>query len=138
MAYLLGVAGRVVTAAATGGRAWPDALEAVAQARERFAEAMARAKARLRAHEAQSAQLASLLRTVAAPNQYVTRLAARDGGRTTLIDVDRVEWIKAAENYVELHVGRARVRAELVRGLGADDHGRDRRARQQPGERDLI
>ena len=73
----------------------------------RFSEAMARAKARLQAQEAQSAQLSSLLRTVAAPNQYVTRLAARDGGRTTLIDVDTVEWMKAAENYVELHVGRA-------------------------------
>ena len=35
-------------------------------------------------------------------------------------------------------VGRGRVRAQLVRGLGADDDGRDRRARQQPGERDLI
>jgi two-component system, LytTR family, response regulator len=73
----------------------------------RFSEAMARAKARLQTQEAQSAQLSSLLRTVAAPNQYVTRLAARDGGRTTLIDVDSVEWMKAAENYVELHVGRA-------------------------------
>ena len=73
----------------------------------RFSEAMARAKARLRTAEAQSAQLSGLLRTVAAPNQYVTRLAARDGGRTTLIDVDTVEWMKAAENYVELHVGRA-------------------------------
>ena len=73
----------------------------------RFAEAMARAKARLRTEEAQSAQLSGLLRTVAAPNQYVTRLAARDGGRTTLIDVGTVEWMKAAENYVELHVGRA-------------------------------
>ena len=73
----------------------------------RFSEAMARAKARLRSEDAQSAQLSGLLRTVAAPNQYVTRLAARDGGRTTLIDVDTVEWMKAAENYVELHVGRA-------------------------------
>ena len=73
----------------------------------RFAEAMGRAKARLRTEEAQSAQLSGLLRTVAAPNQYVTRLAARDGGRTTLIDIDTVEWMKAAENYVELHVGRA-------------------------------
>ena len=35
-----------------------------------------RAKARLQAQEAQSAQLSSLLRTVAAPNQFVTRLAA--------------------------------------------------------------
>lgn len=73
----------------------------------RFSEAMVRAKARLRSHEAMGAQLSGLLRTVAAPNQYVTRLAARDGGRTTLIEVDAIEWMKAAENYVEIHVGRA-------------------------------
>jgi two-component system LytT family response regulator len=73
----------------------------------RFAEAMSKAKSRLGAHEAMGAQLSSLLRTVAAPTQYITRLAARDGGRTTLIDVDTVEWMRAAENYVELHVGKA-------------------------------
>lgn len=71
----------------------------------RFSEAMLRAKARLASKEAMSAQLAGLLRTVASPTQYVTRLAARDGGRTTLIEVDAIEWIRAAENYVELHVG---------------------------------
>jgi two-component system LytT family response regulator len=73
----------------------------------RFSEAMVRAKARLGSHEAMGAQLSGLLRTVAAPTQYVTRLAARDGGRTTLIDVDTVEWMRAAENYVELHAGKA-------------------------------
>lgn len=72
----------------------------------RFAEAMSKAKARLGAREAMGAQLSSLLRTVAAPTQYITRLAARDGGRTTLIDVDTIEWMRAAENYVELHVGK--------------------------------
>ena len=73
----------------------------------RFSEAMQRAKARLGSEEKMGAQLTGLLRTVAAPTQFVTRLAARDGGRTTLIDVDAIEWMKAAENYVELHVGRA-------------------------------
>ena len=73
----------------------------------RFSEAMGKAKARLGSREAMGAQLAGLLRTVAAPTQYITRLAARDGGRTTLIDVDTVEWMRAAENYVELHAGKA-------------------------------
>ena len=73
----------------------------------RFAEAMIRAKASLAARDGAAAQLAALLRTVASPTQYVTRLAARDAGQTTLIDVDDVEWIRAAENYVELHAGRS-------------------------------
>ena len=73
----------------------------------RFAEAMARAKASLAARDGAAAQLAALLRTVASPTQFVTRLAARDAGKTTLIDVDDIEWIRAAENYVELHVGRS-------------------------------
>ena len=38
----------------------------------------------------------------------------------------------------ELDVGRGGVGAQLVDGLGADDDGGDRRARQQPGQRDLI
>jgi two-component system LytT family response regulator len=73
----------------------------------RFAEAMVRAKASLAARDGAAAQLAALLRTVASPTQYVTRLAARDAGKTTLIDVEDVEWIRAAENYVELHAGRS-------------------------------
>ena len=72
----------------------------------RFSEAMARAKARLRTEEAQSAQLSGLLRTVAAPNQYAR--AWRPGTVAGPRSSTSTPWnVKAAENYVELHVGRA-------------------------------
>lgn len=52
----------------------------------RFAEAMARAKAAVAARRPQ-------------------RIAVRDAGRVRYIAVEAIEWIAAADYYVELHVG---------------------------------
>jgi two-component system LytT family response regulator len=38
----------------------------------------------------------------------VKRLAVRSGGKTVFVDVEDVDWIEAAENYVELHAGGVR------------------------------
>jgi two-component system LytT family response regulator len=77
--------------------------------RERFAQAFARAKARLQAQpvEEASRQILSLLETLASPSRHVKRLAVRTAGKTTFVEIDDVDWIEAAENYVKLHVGRA-------------------------------
>jgi two-component system LytT family response regulator len=77
--------------------------------RERFAQALARAKARLLAPptDAASRQILSLLETIATPQRAVKRLAVRTAGKTTFVDMDDVDWIEAAENYVKLHTGRA-------------------------------
>ncbi len=77
--------------------------------RERFSQALARAKSRLQAQPAEDAsrQILSLLETMAAPNRSIRRLAVRTAGKTTFVDIDDVDWIEAAENYVKLHVGRA-------------------------------
>jgi two-component system, LytTR family, response regulator len=77
--------------------------------RERFAQALARAKARLPAQAApeESRQILSLLETLAAPRRQLKRLAVRTAGKTLFVDIDDVDWIEAAENYVRLHVGRA-------------------------------
>lgn len=77
--------------------------------RERFAQALARAKARLQARpgEEASRQILSLLETIAAPHRSVKRLAVRSAGKTVFVDVGDVDWIEGAENYVKLHVGRA-------------------------------
>lgn len=77
--------------------------------RERFAQALARAKARLQATpgEEASRQILSLLETIAAPHRAVKRLAVRSAGKTVFVDVGDVDWIEGAENYVKLHVGRA-------------------------------
>ena len=32
----------------------------------------------------------------------------RTAGRTVFVDVDEIDWIEAAENYVQIHVGRQR------------------------------
>ena len=35
------------------------------------------------------------------------RLAVRSAGKTLFVDVQEIDWIEAAENYVQLHTGRA-------------------------------
>src|SRR5579859_7686215 len=74
---------------------------------ERFVRAMARAKDRIRANVADAnRQILGLLETIASPRKYVKRLAVWSAGKTTFLDVEEVDWIQAAENYVELHTGR--------------------------------
>jgi len=76
---------------------------------ERFVKALVRAKDRIRSNVAadSSRQIIGLLETIAAPQNYLKRLAIRSAGKTIFLDVEDVDWIGAAENYVELHVGRA-------------------------------
>ncbi|MBV9267035.1 MAG: response regulator transcription factor [Acidobacteriaceae bacterium] len=74
---------------------------------KRFAEAMRRAKLRLYSHPVADTnrQILSLLETMASPRRHISRLAVRSAGKTVFVDADDVDWIKAAENYVELHTG---------------------------------
>lgn len=75
---------------------------------ERFAQALARAKARLRdaAGAGDTRQVLDLLEALVASQRHVRRIAVKSSGRTVFVDVDDVDWVAAAENYVELHVGR--------------------------------
>jgi len=77
---------------------------------ERFAEALARAKARLRqpAPDVAQRQITELLGALASPQRHLQRLAVRSAGRTVFVEVGEIDWIEAAENYVQLHVGRTR------------------------------
>jgi two-component system, LytTR family, response regulator len=77
--------------------------------RDRFAQALARAKARLQSRPAAEAsrQILSLLETLGAPSRALKRLAVRTAGKTTFVDLADVDWIEAAENYVKLHAGRS-------------------------------
>jgi len=76
---------------------------------ERFGAALARAKTRLSPASAGDAnrQILSLLETIASPRHALKRLAVRSAGKTVFVDVDEIDWIEAAENYVQLHAGRA-------------------------------
>jgi two-component system, LytTR family, response regulator len=75
--------------------------------RERFAEALKRVRSRLPSAQEHSQQIAALLETIASRSRYVTRLAVRSASRTSFVEVASVDFMQAAENYVQLHVGRA-------------------------------
>jgi len=76
---------------------------------ERFAQAMERAKLRIRHRPADEAnrQIISLLETIASPRRYLKRLAVRSAGKTVFVEVEDIDWMEAAENYVQLHAGRS-------------------------------
>jgi two-component system LytT family response regulator len=76
---------------------------------ERFGKALMRAKGRIRSNLAADSirQIIGLLETIASPRSHPKRLAVRSAGKTLFVDVKDVDWIEAAENYVELHVGSA-------------------------------
>jgi two-component system LytT family response regulator len=75
---------------------------------ERFVQSLDRAKARLRTSEPhQQNQILSLLETIASPPRYLNRIAVLSAGKTSFIYVEDVDWIRAAENYAELHVAQA-------------------------------
>jgi len=76
---------------------------------ERFNQALARAKSRLRARPADEAsrQIIGLLETIVSPRRHMKRLAVRSAGKTVFVDVGEVDWIEAAENYVQLHCGKS-------------------------------
>ncbi|HET9451055.1 MAG TPA: LytTR family DNA-binding domain-containing protein [Aggregicoccus sp.] len=87
---------------------------------ERFHEALRRAKSQLRLHRVQNLreQLLSALATYegeeaaaapapAAPQQpaFIQRLAIKDVGRVVFLDVAEIDWIEAADYYVQIHAG---------------------------------
>jgi two-component system, LytTR family, response regulator len=76
---------------------------------DRFVKALVRAKGRICVNDAADStrQIIGLLETIASPPNYLKRLAARSAGKTVFVEVADLDWIQGAENYVELHVGRA-------------------------------
>lgn len=76
---------------------------------ERFVKALARAKGHIHSNAVADSnrQIIGLLETIASPRNYLKRLAVRSAGKTLFLDIKDVDWIGAAENYVELHAGRA-------------------------------
>src|SRR5215813_11451110 len=77
---------------------------------ERFSQALARVKNRLHSHSGDntSRQIIGLLQTIASPQRYLKRLAVRSAGKTVFVDVEDIDWMEAAENYVQLHTSRTR------------------------------
>lgn len=80
---------------------------------ERFAEALDRARQMIRGPGAAglSEHLSSLLADLKAKEKYLTRLSIKTvkggsaGGRILFLNVAEIDWIEAADNYVNIHVG---------------------------------
>ena len=72
---------------------------------ERFRTALDRARERItqHVHDPALAELAKALRNRPA---YLSRLPIRSAGRTVFVDLDAVDWLEAADNYVRVHVGQ--------------------------------
>ena len=78
---------------------------------ERFRTALARARERIASHAPDPA-LAGRAADLRRRPVYLTRLPVRTAGRTVFVDLESVDWLEAADNYVRLHVDR---REYLVR-----------------------
>jgi two-component system LytT family response regulator len=74
---------------------------------QRFRQALQRAKARIHSgSQGTDAQVLAVLKRIAGQPTYLNKIAVRGAEGTTFVDTKDVDWLKAAENYVELHVGR--------------------------------
>ncbi len=81
---------------------------------QRFTQALERVKERLRGRGDDVAwRLRDLLAGIGSRPAYLERILVRDGERSVLLDVTRIDWIEAERNHVRLHVGEA---SHLVRG----------------------
>jgi len=72
---------------------------------ERFRTALDRARERITQH-VQDPALAELAKALRNRPAYLSRLPIRSAGRTVFVDLDAVDWLEAADNYVRVHVGQ--------------------------------
>jgi len=71
--------------------------------RERFAQALSRAKERIRRRDgSQTEAIGSLLAQV---QQGPQRVVIRSAGRIVILHADEIDWVEAAANYVEVRAG---------------------------------
>lgn len=77
--------------------------------RERFQQAMARVRERLSAQGGEdNRHVRALLQQLTAPPKYLARVALRAAGRISFVNVEDIQYVQAAENYVQLHLKSAR------------------------------
>lgn len=75
--------------------------------RERCAQALMRVRERI-AQGADNGHVMSLLQQLAAPRDWLERVALRAAGKISFVNVDDVLYVQAAENYVQLHLKASR------------------------------
>ncbi|MCI0670721.1 MAG: LytTR family DNA-binding domain-containing protein, partial [Myxococcaceae bacterium] len=99
---------------------------------ERFHEALRRAKSQLRLRRV--SELSARLREVldvsveatvpqASAGALAQRVAIKDVGRVVFLDVDEIDWVEAADYYVEIHAGgKSYLHRETMQSLEARLH----------------
>jgi two-component system, LytTR family, response regulator len=73
----------------------------------RFREALERAKGRIALRlsgEESNSRVLALLEALASPQRSLKRLAVYAAGVTSFVNTEDIRWIRAAENYVEVHM----------------------------------
>jgi two-component system LytT family response regulator len=86
-------------------------------ARERFEEALERAKSRLREKMPAPQELAFAARP---PQQFLERLVVRDGTRVTLIPVAKLDYVEAQDDYIALAAqGKKHLKQQTIASLEA-------------------
>jgi two-component system LytT family response regulator len=73
-------------------------------ARQRFSQTMERVFSRSKVQGESGRQILALLQAMSAPPRYIQRVSVRASGKTQFVNLCDVEWIHAAENYVQLHL----------------------------------
>jgi two-component system LytT family response regulator len=73
----------------------------------RFARALERARRLIESGNTGGAasRLEELVRSLRAESAYVARLLIQEEGRSLFLDVERIDWLEAARNYVCIHSG---------------------------------
>lgn len=78
-------------------------------ARDRFQQALARVRERPAPQdEADNANVQALLQQLTAKPRFLQRVALRSAGRISFVNVEDIQYVQAAENYVQLHLKAAR------------------------------
>ncbi len=77
--------------------------------RERFRAALQRAKTRIGSRQASPTEenLRALIAEVRPESKAIQKIAIKSSGRVTFVKVEDIDWIEAADNYVEIHAGTA-------------------------------
>ena len=77
--------------------------------RQRFRDALQRAKTRITSAQSPPADegLRALIADLRPDAKAVQKLAIKSAGRVTFVKVEDIDWVEAADNYVNLHSGTA-------------------------------
>ena len=73
----------------------------------RFKNALTRARERIQSQPSAdlSRQVSELLADLKTGSKPQNRLAVKSGGKVLFLRIDEIDWVEAADNYVNLHVG---------------------------------